>query len=373
MIMIDDRGPLVRIEVRGLLVRNLRSIVYITVFILFFVTSILHAAPLQKITVQNAAAKQAVCNDGSPAVYYFRPGKGSGTNNWVIFLSGGGLCYSVESCNERNISSPELMSSKGYPSTFVANGVLSDQSAKNPDFFNANQVAIPYCSSDLWSGDREQSNGTGGFEFRGIKIVRTIVNELRNTKGFSSADRILFSGTSAGGIGVMVHLDWLASQFPSAEVRGVNDAGWTPAQALSLPIPQSAFPVKEALALWNGKPDASCSQANPSKKYLCYSSDVYPFLNAPLMVQMSQYDPVFLSGLGVKFPFDPAEKVLADLFAVAVRDSLSNVNAAFSPRTNTHGVLPYQRFTALKVNGFSLQQLLGNWFFDRSGPIKQIR
>ena len=110
----------------------------------------------------------------------------------------------------------------------------------------------------MWSGDREKSNATGGYGFGGIKIVRTIVNELRNGKGLSSADRILFSGTSAGGIGVMVHLDWLSSQFPAAEVRGVNDAGWTPAQALSLPIPQSVFPVNEALKLWNGKPDASC-------------------------------------------------------------------------------------------------------------------
>lgn len=347
--------------------------IYRIIIILFVVTTIANAAPLQKITVTNAAAKNAVCNDGSPAVYYFRPGKGSGANNWVIFLSGGGLCYSVESCTERKIDSPALMSSKGYPSTFVGNGVLSDLSAKNPDLFNANQVAIPYCSSDLWSGDREKSNSTGGFEFRGIKIVRTIVSELRNTKGLSTADRILFSGTSAGGIGVMVHLDWLSAQFPSAQVRGVNDAGWTPAQALTLPIPQSAFPLKEALQLWNGKPDMSCAQANPSKKYLCYSSDVYRFLNTPLMVQMSQYDPVFLSGLGVKFPFDPAEQVLADLFAAAVRDSLSNVDAAFSPRTNTHGVLPYQRFTGLKVNRVSLQQLVGNWFFNRPGPIKEIK
>ncbi|MCI0618792.1 pectinacetylesterase family protein [bacterium] len=346
--------------------------IYRIVLILFALTSIANAAPLQKITVPNASARQAVCNDGSPAVYYFRPGKGSGANKWVIFLSGGGLCYSVESCNERKINSPQLMSSKGYPSTFVGNGVLSDLAAKNPDFFNANQVAIPYCSSDLWSGDREKSNATGGYEFRGIKIVRSIISELRN-KGLFIADQILFSGTSAGGIGVMVHLDWLSAQFPAAEVRGVNDAGWTPAQALTLPIPQSAFPVKEALQLWNGKPDASCAQANPNKKYICYSSDVYGFLNAPLMVQMSQYDPVFLSGLGVKFPFDPAEKVLADLFAAAIRDSLSDVNAAFSPRTNTHGVLPYQRFTGLKINGFSLQQLIGNWFFNRPGPIKEIK
>ena len=338
--------------------------------------SVSEAAPLQKRTVFNAGGRQAVCNDGSPAVYYFRPGTGSGVNNWVIFLAGGGLCYSVESCNERNIRSPELMTSLNKPATFIGNGVLSDLPPQNPDFYNANHVAIPYCSSDLWSGDREKSGATGGFEFRGLKIVRAVVHDLRNNAGgpkISSANRILFAGTSAGGIGVMVHLDWLAGQFRTAEVRGVNDAGWTPLQVLSLPIPSNVFPVQQALQLWNGKPDLSCAQANPNAKYFCYSSAVYPYLNTSLMVQMSQYDTVFLSGLGVRYPFDSEEKVLADLFAFAVRESLSSVDAAFSPRTNTHGVMPYKKFTSLQINGFTLQELLDNWFFGHPGPIKQIK
>src|SRR5262245_12278928 len=91
----------------------------------FFVSCVVDASPLHKITVPNASSRQAVCNDGSPAIYYFREGKGSGANNWVIFLSGGGLCYSVESCNERKLNTPQLMTSNGYPSTFVGNGVLS--------------------------------------------------------------------------------------------------------------------------------------------------------------------------------------------------------------------------------------------------------
>ena len=343
--------------------------------IVFVLNSVAGAVPLKKITVPNASARQAVCNDGSPAVYYFRQGTGSGSNNWIVFLAGGGFCYSVESCHERMLDTPELMTSKGKPATFVGNGILSDLAAQNPDFFNANHVAIPYCSSDLWSGDREKSSATGGYKFRGLKIVRAIINDLRRAGNnpLFNAKRILFSGTSAGGIGVMVHLDWLAAQFPAAEVRGVNDAGWTPAQILDLPIPGTAFPIQQALQLWNGKPDASCVQANPSRKFVCYSSAVYPDLSTPLMVQMSQYDPVFLAALGVKYPFDPNEQVIADLFASAVRDSLSNVDAALSPRTNTHGILPYRLFRGLKVNGFSLQQLLGNWFFGRPGPIKQIK
>ena len=345
--------------------------------LIFFalVSATVEGSALEKITVINAASRQAVCNDGSPAVYYYRKGSGQGANTWVIFLSGGGFCYSISDCNARQISSPELMTSLDKPSTLNVRGILSQSSVKNPDFFNANHVAIPYCSSDLWSGNREASTSTGGHEFRGSRILRAIVADLKNRKGnesLSTAKRILLSGTSAGGVGVMVHLDWLANQFPAASVRGVNDAGWTP-DVLSYLSNGSQFRTTEiAIDLWNGQTDRSCAQANPNSKIRCYTSAVYPYLRSPLFVQMSQHDSVYLAGIGVRPPFDSSEAFLANLFASAVRDSLKPVSAAFSPRTHTHGVLPYGKFSGLKVNGHSMRELLGTWFFDRAGPVKWI-
>ena len=333
------------------------------------------ASALEKITVTNAAARQAVCNDGSPAVYYYRKGSGQGTNTWVIFLGGGGFCYSVSDCNARKISSPELMTSLDKPSTLNIRGIISQSSVKNPDFFNANHVAIPYCSSDLWSGNREASRATGGHEFRGSRILRAVVADLKNRKGnesLSTAKRILLSGTSAGGVGVMAHVDWLANQFPAASVRGVNDAGWTPDVLSYLPNSSKFKTTEIGIDLWNGQPDKSCARANPTLKIRCYTSAVYPYLRSPLFVQMSQYDSVYLAGIGVRPPFDSSEAFLANLFASAVRDSLQPVGAAFSPRTHTHGVLPYNKFGGLKVNGHSLRELIGTWFFDRAGPVKVI-
>jgi O-palmitoleoyl-L-serine hydrolase len=349
---------------------------YIAFVSLSVLASILHAAPLQKFQVQNAVLREAVCNDGSPAVYYFRKGSGQGSDNWVIFLGGGGLCYSVRSCNERQIKSPELMTSNDKPTTFDGEGILSDSAIENPDFFNANHVAIPYCSSDLWSGNREQSQATGGYEFRGRRILRAVIGDLKKRNGnesLFSAKRILLSGTSAGGFGVMVHLDWLARQFPSANVRGVNDAGWTPEEILLFPDTADSLITDTAINLWSGRPDTSCSKANPHKKFLCYSSAVYPYLKTPLFVQMSQYDAVFLSGIGVRAPFDARETFLADLFAASLRESLEPVGAAFSPRTHTHGLLPYDKFLTVQVDGHSVQELLGNWFFGRFGPVKAIK
>jgi hypothetical protein len=334
------------------------------------------AAPLQEYTVRDAAHRNALCNDGSPAVYYFRAGSGEGVNRWVIFLAGGGFCFSVETCILRQILNPELMTSMDKPPTVQADGLLSDVQAQNPDFYNANHVAIVYCSSDLWSGNRPQSDGTGGYAFRGWTMFRAVVADLKNRASgpnLKVATEVLLAGTSAGGDGVMVHLDWLASQLHGAKVRGLNDAGWIP-EANTVPIkPTMNEILGEAVPLWNGKPDVSCVKANPTAKGRCYLSFVYPYLSTPLFVQESQWDSWVLGLVGISYPFDAIEQQVANAYAGAVRNSLVPVDAAFSPRTFTHGLAPYTKFNSQKVNGVTLRSALANWFFDRPGPVKVIK
>lgn len=343
---------------------------------LLFVVSSAEAVPLQRYTVVNATQRNAVCNDGTPAVYYYRPGTGSGVNRWVLFLAGGGFCFSVDSCTLRQILNPELMTSLDTPPSVKVDGLLSDAKAQNPDFYNANQVAILYCSSDLFSGNRPASDATGGYSFRGWTIFHAVVADLKNrTSGpnLKAATEVLLAGTSAGGDGVMVHLDWLTSQLQHARVRGLNDAGWIP-ETNTIPLnPTVSEILGEAIPLWNGKPDASCAAANPSAKGRCYLSSVYPYITTPLFVQESQWDSWVLGLVGITYPFDPIEGQVANAYAGAVRKSLTQVPAAFSPRAFTHGVAPYTRFNSQKVNGVSLRLALGNWFFLRSGPVKAVQ
>ncbi|MHA2657853.1 MAG: pectin acetylesterase-family hydrolase, partial [bacterium JZ-2024 1] len=187
--------------------------------------------PMTLVQVSDAATRNAVCNDGTPATYYFRRGQGTGNHRWVIHLQGGGMCYSLETCQTRSVSTPWLMTSKGLPSTRMGNGVQSPLPTENPDFFNAHHIYVHYCSSDLWSGDREAAPASGGWHFRGARIVRAVIEDLMNplitpSPNLADATEVLFSGGSAGGAGVMANLDWVASQFPRATVRGLNDAGW---------------------------------------------------------------------------------------------------------------------------------------------------
>jgi hypothetical protein len=61
--------------------------------------------------------RQALCNDGSPGLYYIeRPATNNGSF-WIIYLEGGGSCNTLQTCAFRNATTPQLMTSNGFPAT----------------------------------------------------------------------------------------------------------------------------------------------------------------------------------------------------------------------------------------------------------------
>lgn len=53
-------------------------------------------APGVSVMTENSLAhvdQLAVCNDGSPAAYYFAPGSGDGANTWLVYLEGAMFCW----------------------------------------------------------------------------------------------------------------------------------------------------------------------------------------------------------------------------------------------------------------------------------------
>ena len=60
--------------------------------------------------VQVKSDPLAVCNDGSPAVYYLKEGD---PTLWLVYLEGGGWCYDEQTCTKRAQVSPKMTSSNG--------------------------------------------------------------------------------------------------------------------------------------------------------------------------------------------------------------------------------------------------------------------
>lgn len=129
---------------------------------------------------------------------------------WFFDLQEGGQCYSKETCDNRDMS---MKSSNGYQSSIYLGGIFDNEQSKSP-FYGANKVYVPYCSSDGWVGDAAASDLTWGYEFRGQRIIRSVLNDLVMTGRITSKSRVMFAGQSAGARGIMNNVDFLQSYLP---------------------------------------------------------------------------------------------------------------------------------------------------------------
>lgn len=228
------------------------------------------AKPNDVLTWNTITNPSAVCNDFTEAGFFIRPSpQGLNKHKWVIYLESGGFCASADTCNRRytnsslregdlltdvdigqiwmrncregptngtfdvgldskcnGVMSPIMTSLLRYApnrSNFTITGkdFFSPLGEENPMFSDYNHVLIPYCSSDLWLGNdsrdqwsypfRFSPNETESiqFVFRGSAIFRGAVEDLLKSYNLSNAEEIVFIGSSAGGVGVMNHINWL--------------------------------------------------------------------------------------------------------------------------------------------------------------------
>jgi hypothetical protein len=130
--------------------------------------------------------------------------------------------------------------------------------------------------------------------------------------------------------------------------------------------------MTSSILLWLLMEAKDLSSAIPSIcKGKCYLSAALPYMRTPIFIQESQRDPMVPDGWIP--PVYPPHHYSNAGFSTALRHSLVPVGGAFSPRTRTHVLSQFETFVTIKVNGYSLANLLGNWFFDRAGPVKIIK
>ncbi|XP_058749692.1 pectin acetylesterase 12-like [Vicia villosa] len=172
--------------------------------------------------IQGADSKGAVCLDGTLPAYHFHPGSGSGANNWLVNLEGGGWCNNIRTCVFRKTT--RRGSSKYMDKQIPFTGILSNKAEENPDFYNWNRVKVRYCDGASFAGDSQ--NEAANLQFRGQKIWQAAIEELMS-KGMKNAKQALLSGCSAGGLATILHCDEFGSLFPkSTKVKCFSDAGF---------------------------------------------------------------------------------------------------------------------------------------------------
>ncbi|TVU15868.1 hypothetical protein EJB05_39409 [Eragrostis curvula] len=180
-------------------------------------------ADVDMVFLKSAVAKGAVCLDGSPPVYHFSPGSGSGANNWLVHMEGGGWCRNADECSVRK---GNFRGSSKFMRPLSFSGLLGGSQKANPDFYNWNRVKIRYCDGSSFTGDVEAVETATNLHYRGFRVWRAVIDDLL-AKGMNKAQNALLSGCSAGGLAAILHCDGFRDLLPAtAKVKCFSDAGF---------------------------------------------------------------------------------------------------------------------------------------------------
>lgn len=230
----------------------------------------------------------ARCNDGTAAGYYLEAGK-PGTTSWVVVLGGGSWCSTSQDCAGRPAG---LKSSTGWPATIAPNGILSAKATDNPNYAQAHRISVPYCTSDVFSGDTGPVAALSNFQFRGRKVMAAVIDDLRTTYGLGQkGQRVLFGGLSAGGVSVLANADRVHKQIPEASLFALVDAGFHP-DVPPLAGPTIVQQFQTAMAAWNGMPNEACIAKNPGMPHKCYLGQyAEPEISIPVFFGQNLKDP----------------------------------------------------------------------------------
>ena len=321
--------------------------------------------------LQDVQKSGARCMDGTPAGYYFSGNTSS--HQWIIDLEGGGECASKEAC------SPKVLTALGSSKYFkkeIGFGFI----ARGPRFQTFNRVFVPYCSQDLWTGQRRTAtNETFSFFFSGHLILDAILTDLERVGGLNEASDIILTGESAGGIGVWPNLDWLAARYSNAVATDAPIAGfyfWAdpytgPGHTSSALVDfrETAWPSH--VALWQSFVDADCAAAiEPWRCVL--ANNTYPFITSPHFIIEAQSDKVVL-GAHDWVPTSQAPhwsapvvaylKEWAHNMSIALSPAMaaSSPNGVFSPACFIHTGFTQERPI---IRGMTYIEAFSAWYLD---------
>lgn len=342
--------------------------------------------------IHDARRRNATCMDGSDAKYYISHHAHS--KDWVIHLQSGGGCITFDECSDR--ANGPLGSSIPLDSKITGECMLSNDPKINPTFHQWNKVLIPYCSGDVFVGRQLKANHPYRMPMLGHYIVVAVIKDLiKKYKINRKRTKILFGGTSAGGVGVIANLDHVQELTFPAQVKGYNDGGWFTLfpnfgeNQKTNGLMESGLPkffntlTNVFEKNWDGFVDESCRKQMPKAAACLYGELAITYLKTPIFVLSNFWDAYQMTQM-VSMEYQPvnsppitkAERNFVSKFGNNTRRSLHRVllnksNGVFSPACHAHtffescidGILcgtPKER--TYVIDGQSAYGALAEWY-----------
>jgi len=304
----------------------------------------------------------------------------------MVYLAGGGVCLTPQDCFQRSLT--DLGSSKHWSPQMssLGDGILSTDATVNPDFYSWNIVFVQYCDGGRYTSDalHPLSYNSSLLYFRGKKIVESVFLDLLKNRGMDSAKRILFTGCSAGGEGVLYLSDHVRGLVPKQiEVKALADAGWF-LDTLNIHNLPSMYMknLPPAYAMWNSS-STLYSQCTSQYGWKClFAQYLYKYITIPLFILQSEMD-VYQLAQFYELPCDGSncnstEITLLNEFSANFRSAI--LPAIDNPQTGIFlDMCPRHcqggdngDWFKLQIDGRSAANLFSSWYFERPGPTKAV-
>ncbi|XP_041354310.1 pectin acetylesterase 5-like [Gigantopelta aegis] len=330
-----------------------------------------------------AQQRGAFCLDGSPPGFYMRHGSVSAENSWIIHLQSGGWCTTLEDCYHRSYTS--YGSSLACDTSAVLEGVLSSNKGTNPDFYTWNVAQLVYCDGGSFAGNRSDAPMYLGRKLymRGAVILETLIDYLLRHTNLSTAQQVILVGSSAGGLGALIHADRLRQKLP----RSVKTLHVLIDGALFLDQPDvkghhtMAEILQNTFYLHNIKDCHSLSDCTkdrtPSDKWKCFLPGVYHrHVFIPALFFNSLYDTWYTENALRVWCVRSGSCTNGDLSVVdGMREAIlaegreivaSGKHGVFLTSCPVHTMLTVRTFTYIKAQELNPQKALALWIRDKT-------
>ncbi|KAK2919352.1 hypothetical protein Q8A73_003723 [Channa argus] len=246
---------------------------------------------------------------------------------------------------------------------------------------------------DVWSGtglaptppprprpsrekERDRNANATEYVFMGSLIISEVIKDLI-PKGIKQAKIVMLSGSSAGGTGVLLNIERVASQLEQlgaeAQVRGLVDSGWflesKQQRSPNCPETVSCSPedaIKIGLRLWNGVVPDRCRQLyKRGEEWQCFfGHKLYSTLTSPLFVVQWLFDEeqlrvenIYMGGQSLT----EEQWLYIQNLGSELKNSLREVTAVFAPSCLSHTLITKSNWVSFQVKGTSLPRALHCW------------
>ena len=323
----------------------------------------------------------ALCLDGSVPDFYYRPGTGDGVTKFHIYLEGGGWCSDFENCAMRAGTS---LGSTKYDAQYsnIAGGApyLSSQQDINPLTFNWNSIFIRYCDGASYGANNDTVvayNSTLTLYFRGFRILVGVLRTLYTKYNLNIATDVLFSGCSAGALGVYFHAnyvyDWIyyINNQKEFNYMSMPDAGYFMKEAsnsILITIMQFWYTFGNMTHGMDPNCRAVYNKNSLNTQECLFAQNIAPYISVKTFAMQSQYDPTQLGGINLNDTtyINNYAKYLTDSFVQNYTSINKDIHYAWLVSCYQHCNFGTDTWNNISIAGIDTSQAQVNAWFGNS-------